>query len=61
MLVQCELSKYSFTFKDLPKEGVKLEKRLDAWSSSFEGKGGMKVTKVLLHPGEVRIYALTFR
>jgi hypothetical protein len=55
MLVQCELSKYSFTFKDLPKEGVKLEKRLDAWSSSFEGKGGMKVTKVLLHPGEVRI------
>lgn len=31
------------SLKDLPKPGIKVEKKLDAWSSSSEGKGGMKV------------------
>lgn len=56
VLHQCSFSVSSVrncSFKDLPRPGAKVEKRLDAWSSSSEGKGGMKVKKVLLHPGEV--------
>ncbi len=41
------------SFKDLPKPGVKIGKKIDAWSKSYESKGNMTVKKILLHPGEV--------